>query len=113
MFLPTHRRRSLFCLLNPPPCFAGNALKHLPASIAALSSLRTLRLSDNTLAVLPQEVASLPLLTEVHVGGNSGLDRKGVAEVLRQRPGITIVWDEGDKEGAADSCRALGAAADR
>ncbi|CAM9969464.1 unnamed protein product, partial [Pylaiella littoralis] len=73
---------------------SGNDLKDLPASIAALSSLRTLRLSDNTLTGLPREVASLPLLTEVHVGGNSGLDRDGVAEALRQRPEIAIVWGE-------------------
>lgn len=77
-------------------------------SVAALSSLRTLRLSNNTLTVLPKEVASLPLLREVHLGGNSGLDREGVAEVLRQRPEIAVLWDEDDQEGAAES-RAEGA----
>lgn len=50
-------------------------------------------MSDNALAVLPKETASLPLLTEVHVDGNSGLDREGVREVLRHRPDVAIVWD--------------------
>lgn len=74
--------------------FTGNGLEDLSASIGVLTSLRTLRVSDNALAVLPKETASLPLLTQVHVGGNSGLDREGVEEVLRQRPDIAIVWDD-------------------
>ncbi|CAN0072667.1 unnamed protein product [Hapterophycus canaliculatus] len=72
---------------------SGNGLKDLPAGIAALSSLRTLRLSDNALTALPAELASLPLLKEVHLGGNSGLDAKKVAEMLRDRPEMAIVWD--------------------
>ena len=85
------------CVLPILHMFTGNGLKTLSATVGALSSLRTLRISRNALAALPKEVASLPLLTEVHVGGNSGLDREGVKEVLRQRPDIAIVWnDEGD-----------------
>lgn len=97
--------RSLCSLFVVHPC-TGNGLKDLSASIGALSSLRTLRVSGNALAALPKEAASLPLLAEVHVGGNSGLDRDGVEEVLRQRPDIAIVWgDEGTKteEQGADS----------
>ncbi|CAM9877208.1 unnamed protein product [Scytosiphon promiscuus] len=72
---------------------SGNALKDLPAGIAALSSLRTLRLTDNFLTALPAELASLPSLTEVHLGGNSGLDVEKVADMLRDRPQMTVVWD--------------------
>ena len=87
--------------------FAGNGLKDLSVSIGALSSLRTLRVSGNALAALPKETASLPLLREVHVGGNSGLDREGVEEALRRRPDITIVWEDNgkntDDQGAGSS----------
>ena len=77
---------------------SGNGLKDLSASVAALSSLRTLRLSDNALTTLPTELALLPRLAELYVGGNDGLDREGVAEVLRQRPDVAVMWDDrGDR----------------
>lgn len=82
------------CMLPIVHLFTGNGLKDLSTGIGALSSLRTLRVSGNALATLPAETASLPLLKEVHVGGNAGLDREGVKEMLRQRPDIAIVWDD-------------------
>lgn len=83
------------------PAFAvdtGNGLKDLPASVAALSSLRTLRLSDNALTALPKELALLPSLTEVHVDGNTGLGSSDrVVDALRHRPETTVVFgDAGD-----------------
>lgn len=77
---------------------SGNGLKDLSASVAALSSLRTLRLSDNALAALPKELALLPKLVEVHVGGNDGLARADVADVLRHRPDVAVVWDDRGEE---------------
>lgn len=99
----------MFAMFPIVHAFAGNGLTDISASIGALSSLRTLRVSDNALVVLPGEIASLPLLAEVYVGGNNGLDRESVEEVLRQRPDIAIVWDgKGDaaeKLGTNDSAR--------
>lgn len=88
-------RHRCVLLLRQPTAIpsVGNGLKDLPTGIAALSSLRTLRLSDNSLTALPVELASLPLLTEVHLGGNSGLDAQKVADLLRRRPQMAIVWD--------------------
>lgn len=76
---------------------SGNGLKALPENVAALASLRILRLSNNALTALPPELGSLQKLEEVHVDGNSGLEQRDLVELLRQRPGVRIVG--GDKPG--------------
>lgn len=77
-----------------PLTLAGNGLKFLPASVAALASLRTLRVSSNALTSIPKELESLPLLQEVHVDGNSGLRHDVVLEFRRHRPDVRVVGAE-------------------
>ena len=62
--------------------------------MASLSSLRSLRVSNNSLTALPEEaLASLPRLREVHAEGNVGLGAATVEALRRQRPEIKVIWD--------------------
>lgn len=77
----------------------GNGLKALPAGISGLTSLRTLRLSNNLLTRLPPELKCLSLLEELHVGGNHGLKQEDLKTLHRHRPALRII--DGDQKGVA------------